>query len=118
MSIVRRLEEQNVVEKPGPFGAPGTMIARSLINGNEDLWDKGRLLSVNTLKKDCGVGYHVHEGDGEVYYILEGEAEYNDNGNVVTVKAGDVTITKAGEGHEIINRKDEPCVFLALILFD
>ncbi len=118
MSIVRRLDEQNVEVKAGPFGAPGEMIARSLINGNEDLWNKGRLLSVNTLKKNCGVGWHVHEGDGEIYYILEGEAEYDDNGTKVSLKAGDMTITSAGEGHAITNLKDEPVVFLALILFE
>lgn len=118
MSIVRRLEEQAVAERVEPFGHPGTMIARSLINGNEDLWNKGRLLGVNTLPKGCGVGWHVHEGDGEMYYIIQGEAEYNDNGNIVTLKPGDVTFTSSGEGHAMTNHNDEPVVFMALILFE
>ena len=117
MSIVRRFEEQMVKEVAGAQGGQGVMQARCLINDNSELWDKGRLLNVVTLKKDCEVGYHIHNGDAEIYYILEGEGEYNDNGEVTTVKTGDVTFTGSGEGHSIINKKDEPLTFLAIILF-
>ena len=46
------------------------------------------------------------------------EAEYNDNGTITTVKAGDITFTGPGEGHAIINRKDEPMSFMAIILYE
>lgn len=46
-----------------------------------------------------------------------GECEYNDNGAVTTVRAGDVTFTGDGEGHSITNLRDEPAKFLALILY-
>ena len=118
MSIVRRLEEQTVKAIEGAQGGHGVMISRSLINDNEDLWGQGRLFSVVTLNQGCEVGYHVHQGDGEAYYILDGEAEYNDNGTVTTIKAGDVTFTKPGEGHGIKNLKLEPLKFVAIILFE
>lgn len=117
MSIVRRLEEQTVKEVAGAQGGEGVMISRCLINDNSDIWDQGRLFNVVTLNKDCEVGYHIHNGDGEAYYILEGEAEYNDNGEVTVLKAGDVTFTGPGEGHGIRNLKDEPLRFVAVILF-
>lgn len=60
----------------------------------------------------------MHQGDGEIYVILSGEAEYNDNGTITTVKAGDITFTGPGEGHAIINRKDEPMSFMAIILYE
>lgn len=118
MSKIRRLEEQNVSERQAVQNGPGFMIGRSLIEGDTDMWNKGRLLSLNTLKKDCGVGYHVHQGDGEIYYIISGEAEYDDNGTITTVKAGDVTFTGPGEGHAITNRGDEDVQFLAIILYE
>ena len=119
MSIIRKFEEQPVIERPQPQNGPGVMITRNLIPGGDaDLWGKGRLFAINTLNKDCGVGWHMHEGDGEIYYILEGEAEYNDNGTVTTLKKGDVSFTFPGEGHSITNLKDEPMTFMAMIIYE
>lgn len=118
MSIVRRSEDRihKVIENAQ--GGPGNMIADLIINNDAELYGKGRLFNEIILEKDCGVGYHVHNGDGEIYVILSGEAEYNDNGAITTVKAGDVTITYPGEGHGITNRNDEPLYFIALILYE
>lgn len=99
-------------------GGPGYIKKTSLIESNSDIYNSGRLYAHIVLEKDCGVGYHIHNGDGEIYYILKGEGEYNDNGTVVTVKAGDVTHTLPGEGHGIVNLKDEPMEMIALILFE
>ena len=95
----------------------GYVLTNPMIDSPEELWGKGRLFSHNTLEKDCEIGWHVHSGDGEIYYILTGEGEYNDNGETVTVHAGDVTFTPAGEGHALVNRKDEPLELIALILY-
>lgn len=118
MSIVRRLDEQEVDVKVGAQGGPGQISARKLANCDADLWNKGKLLNVITLEPGSGVGYHVHEGDGEVYYIIEGSAEYNDNGKVVAVNEGDVTFTFPGEGHAITNTGDVDLKFLALIMYE
>ena len=50
--------------------------------------------------------------------VLSGSAEYNDNGNVITISAGDVTYTGDGEGHGLVNNADEPFEMIALILFE
>lgn len=118
MSIVRRVEDQKVVVTKEAQGGPGEIIARKLAECDEDLWNKGRLLNVITLEPGSGVGYHVHQGDGEVYYIMEGTAEYDDNGTVVTLNAGDVTFTFPGEGHSITNVSDRHMKFLALVMYE
>lgn len=99
-------------------GGPGSITRYSMIESNADLFNSGRTFAHIVIEKDCGVGYHIHNGDGEIYYILKGEGEYNDNGTVVTVKAGDVMHTLPGEGHGITNVKDEPLEMMALILFE
>ena len=33
-----------------------------------------RVYAKVTLKKGCSVGYHVHNGDGEDYFVLSGMA--------------------------------------------
>ena len=64
------------------------------------------------------IGYHVHKGDSETYYIMSGTARYNDNGNIVTLSAGDVTYTASGEGHGIEAIGDEQVEMIALILYE
>lgn len=70
-----------------------------------------------TIPAGSSCGYHRHEGDAETYFILSGEAEYDDNGVKRMVRAGDVTYTPDGSAHGMDNTKGrEPLVFIALIL--
>lgn len=68
-----------------------------------------------TLASHSSIGYHMHIGNGETYYILEGEALYNDNGEEYMIGPGDVTYTPNGKGHSMTNNSDVPVVFMALI---
>ena len=67
--------------------------------------------------QSCEIGWHIHEGDGETFLILSGEGEFNDNGTVTTVRAGDVCFTGDGEGHSLKNLRDEPLEYVALVLY-
>ena len=82
-----------------------------------ELYDKGRLFGKITLEPGCSIGYHVHEKDSELFYILKGTAEYNDNGVMTTVSAGDVAITPMGGGHSIANHSGETVELIALIVY-
>ena len=117
MSFVRRASERTVEDKSAVKGGPGHAVNVKILDTDGELYGKGRLFNEITLEKGCGVGYHIHEGDGETYLMLSGECEYNDNGAVTTIRAGDVTFTGSGEGHAIINHRDEPAKFIALILY-
>ncbi|MBR2810756.1 MAG: cupin domain-containing protein, partial [Solobacterium sp.] len=77
----------------------GTVELLHLIQNDGELNDKGRLFSKITLKPGCSIGNHMHEKDAELFYILKGCPEYSDNGTVVTLKPGDVTICPAGSSH-------------------
>jgi mannose-6-phosphate isomerase-like protein (cupin superfamily) len=79
---------------------------------------KNRIFAEMTLEPDCSLGYHVHHGDAEAYYILSGEGEYDDNGVIRTVKAGDVTYTPDGKGHSLENKGSENLVFIALVIYN
>ena len=118
MSIVRRNDDRTRETTANAAGGPGQIISSLIINEDAELLGKGRLFKEIVLEKDCGVGYHTHNGDGEIYGMLSGEAEYDDNGVKTTIKAGDVTITYPGEGHAITNHSDEPVYFIALILYE
>ena len=54
----------------------------------------------------------------ETYFILAGQGDYDDNGTVRPVKAGDVTYTPDNHGHALTNTGDTDLVFMALIILD
>ena len=83
----------------------------------EGLCQKGRLYGLMELEPGCSVGSHVHEGDFEIYYFLEGEGEVTDDGEVKKVYPGDVLITHEGHEHSLKNIGDKTFKWMALILY-
>lgn len=115
--MVRRQTEIHSEKKPSPFHGKGEILVRALLNGPEEMYENGRVFAHTTVYPGSGLGYHVHEKESETYYILSGNGLFNDNGTVVTVSAGDVTFTGAGEGHSIEAVGDNPVEMIALILY-
>lgn len=74
-----------------------------------------RLFNHITVNPGCSIGYHIHEHETEFYYILKGEAVYNDNGTETVLHAGDVSATRHHEGHGLENRSQSPVELIALI---
>ena len=116
--MIRKQEACEIEYKEHMREGDGTVEITKFIASPEELNSKGRLFSRITLKPDTSIGYHVHEGESELFYILNGTAEYNDNGEVRTVHAGDVTICPDGTGHGIANRTQETVNLVALILYN
>ena len=97
------------------YGGAGS-ITKNIIAEPELMYNKNRVFMHGTLEKGSEIGWHVHTGDGEVYYILSGEGEFNDNGTMTTVSAGDVTWTADGEGHSLKCTSDK-LEFIALVVY-
>ena len=83
----------------------------------EELNNKGRLFANITLKPGCGIGFHMHENESELFYVMKGEALYNDNGTEYVVHAGDVMICPAGTGHAVANNGEADVELCAVILY-
>lgn len=116
--MIRRNHEK-IVERPEhKFGAPGYITVRHLIQDNAELNHKGRVFAHTTVLPGHGIGYHVHTGETEIYYVYSGKGEYNDNGTITTIEAGDVTITPSGSGHGVTCVGDNPLELIALILYN
>jgi len=99
------------------YGGDGNVKVLHMLNGPDEMMGKGRLFAHLVVEPGCSIGYHVHEGEAETFYFLRGLGEVNDNGELKTVRPGDVAHTYAGEGHAVKNIGDEPLEFVALILY-
>lgn len=115
--MVRKSAERNVEVAEHKFGADGFITVRHLINSDAEMNNKGRVFAHTTVLPGSGIGYHVHKGDTEIYYVYSGTAEYNDNGTIVQISAGDVTFTPDGTGHGVYNNGTEPLELIALIVY-
>ncbi len=115
--MIRKKEECKKEFREHMRDGKGTVELTHFIESPEELYNKGRLFSKITLKSGCSIGFHIHENDSELFYILKGKAEYNDNGELRTVEAGDVTICPEGSGHGIENKSEETVELIAVIVY-
>ena len=110
--MIRKGNECQIEYREHMRDGDGTVQLTNFITGPDELFSK------ITLNPGCGIGYHVHEGDAELFYILKGTAEYSDNGTMINVSAGDVTICPPGTGHSIANRTEEVVELIAVIVYE
>ncbi len=99
----------------GAEGGRG-VLALDKFSSLPELPENLRLYAHAKLEPGATVGYHVHRGESEIYYILSGKGLYSDNGTERNVVAGDVTFTPDGEGHSLENTGDEVLEFMALVV--
>jgi mannose-6-phosphate isomerase-like protein (cupin superfamily) len=82
----------------------------------EELRGKTRLFARLRLAPGSSIGFHHHDGEEEIFYILSGEAAVSDAGAISRVGPGDALLTGGGAGHSIECTGSEPLVLLAVIL--
>ncbi len=81
-----------------------------------ELTGKARLVARLTLQQGCSIGFHEHQQEEELFYVLEGEGIFTENGQETVVRSGDATLTGNGSGHSIRNDQPEPLVLMAVVL--
>lgn len=114
--MIRHYGEISIENKPSPFDGTGNITVRNLLEGPDEMYQKGRVFAHTTIYPGCGIGVHKHENESETYYILQGTGRYNDNGTIVDVKPGDVLFCGNGECHSI-EASEEAIEMIALILY-
>ena len=114
--MIRNCKDFDVKLAENMRGGEGTVTISNFVTA-EELNNKGRLFGKILLKPGCSIGFHTHENESELFYILKGTAVYDDNGTKTTVCAGDVTLTPAGTGHGIKNESSDDVELIALIIY-
>ena len=113
--MIKRAEEQKIVVNQNMRGGDGQVTITRFLEPGE-FAGKSRLIGKIHLEPGCSIGEHVHENEEEIFCVLCGTAEYNDNGSVVTLHAGDSCVVLGGQKHGVANRSSEPVDLLAVIL--
>ena len=85
---------------------------------SKELPERARLFSMLTLVPGASIGYHVHEGETELFYFLDGCGRVQDDDQYFDISAGDSMCTTNGHGHSVENTGDHDLVILAVIVND
>lgn len=112
--MVQAIHEGYEVEKLGGEGE-GTGIRIDWVEQDKTPPNCNMIATI-TLPPGASVSNHLHEGEAEIYRIVNGIGTYNDNGIETTVTPGDVTVCPSGERHGLTNTGTEPLVFDAIII--
>lgn len=100
------------------FGGQGTIHFDHILEASE-MHGMNRVYAKVTVQKGCSVGYHVHHGDGEDYFVLKGIATLDDNHEqIIKLHPGEHFFTPSGRGHSLTNLEDEDLEVMALIIYD
>ena len=93
------------------FGGNGDVIIEHYID--EKLLNDSVVMYARVILKP-----HAHNGNSETIVVLQGTADYNDNGTPTTLHAGDKVHCPSGESHSIGNPADakEDLLLQALVI--
>ncbi len=83
--------------KPDDFGAGVRLCARMII------------------PPGAGIGTHTHEHEDEIYLVLSGEGLIEEQGEWVSITAGDAILTGHNGSHGVRNNGTQPLIIAAVI---
>ena len=98
--------EEQLVEKFK--GGEGHMCTRGFV-------DDGQKIMFNRLTPGSSIGYHCHERNTEIMYILSGHGHYDMDGTREEIQAGQVHYCPMGHSHAMYNDGDDDLVFFAVV---
>ena len=89
--------------------------ARVFLEASES-YGAGSFFGCATMPPGASIGYHRHDGEFEIYYILRGRAKVVDNGQEAVLGPGDIMQCRDGDCLSSENIGELPLVFLAMVL--
>ncbi|UDQ98918.1 cupin domain-containing protein [Lentisphaerota bacterium WC36G] len=102
--------------KNGVQGGKGEVKIEPLWLPNDELKSNIKFLARVTIPQGASIGFHQHDNEEEIYYILSGEGVAKDNNDEHKVCVGDSILTRCGEKHSISCTSKEPLVMTATIV--
>lgn len=102
-------EKMEEVANPGFKGGEGTTLFRTFN-------DRMNKIMRGHLDVGCSIGYHTHETNSEIMYIISGEGRCVTDEGEERLTAGMSQYCPKGHGHGLINASpNEPLIFFAVV---
>jgi len=82
---------------------------------DDEMKSKCRILAKITLEPGTSIGYHTHEDEEDIYYILSGNATVNMNDEIRLLYPGEAAYLAPGGWHSIANDGQVPLEIISVI---
>ena len=112
--MIKKPEEFRSEVRENMRGGQGSVRIEHLWEPAGEMKSANRMVSKLVIGPGCGIGPHRHDGEDEIFYILKGTAEVDDNGVSAVLSAGD-TILTGNASHSIKNAGEDTLEVLAII---
>ena len=113
--MIKRNGTYNKTVRENMRGGEGSVLIEKLWDPETELKANNRLFARLTLEPGNSIGFHKHENEEEVFVVLRGIAEMDDDGQTLTLHPGDTILTGNGAGHAVKSIGNEPLEMLAVI---
>ena len=102
------LNEIDAVEMHNYKQGNGKILSKIVLDGR-------RKMMYHTIKKGSSVGYHKHDEEHEIIYILSGKASIKLEDESLEIGSHEFYIFKPKTYHGIENKYDDDLVFIAIV---
>ncbi|MDD3885236.1 MAG: cupin domain-containing protein [Victivallaceae bacterium] len=113
--MIRKAGEYRKEVRNEMRGGKGSIKVEHYWEPGTEMRSKNRMFAKLTIEPGCSIGPHPHDSEDEIFVILSGTAEVNDNGEAVKLTAGDSMLTGNGDFHAIRNIGDDTLEVLAVV---
>ena len=96
-------------------GGNGSVKIEHFWEPEKEMLSQNRMAARLTLPPGASIGFHNHENEDEIFVIVKGQAEADDNGTLSVLNAGDTLLTGNGGGHSIRNIGEGDLELVAVI---
>jgi mannose-6-phosphate isomerase-like protein (cupin superfamily) len=96
------LDKTLLIDRPAAHQGKGTVLSRR-VWGVDSFKTKWAFVDHLVLPPDTSIGYHIHEGIEEVYYIMDGTGKMTVDDQTFVVNKGDAIPNKLGGSHGLYN---------------
>ncbi|MBR2373454.1 MAG: cupin domain-containing protein [Lentisphaeria bacterium] len=101
--MIRKIDSFRTEIRDNMRGGDGSVKIEHFWEPGKEMLSSNRMAAKLTLAPGSSIGFHNHDKEDEIFIIVKGTAEVDDNGEVSILNAGDTLLTGNGAGHAVRN---------------
>ena len=114
--MFKKNTDYTAILRSGVQGGEGEVQIEQLWLPEAELKSNIKFMARVTIPNGASIGFHQHDNEEEIYYIVSGSGVAQDNDEQFVVSSGDSILTRDGEKHSVSCTSDKPLVMIATIV--